>query len=66
MRVEIQNERIVIGEQSLSFYGYYFDIEAYQEESTYKRLEQTRHDRASFLSNLGEPLKRSVMFLYLW
>ena len=25
-----------------------------------KRLERTRHERASLLSNLGEPLKRSV------
>ena len=28
-----------------------------------KRLERTRHERASLLSNLGEPLKRSVMHL---
>jgi hypothetical protein len=25
MKVEIQNERVVIGEESLRFYGYYFD-----------------------------------------
>lgn len=34
MRVKIQNEQIVIGKQSLSFYGYYFDIEAHQDESS--------------------------------
>ena len=28
-----------------------------------KRLERTRHERASLLSNFREPLKRSVMFL---
>jgi len=26
-----------------------------------KRLERTRHERTSLLSDLGEPLKRSVM-----
>jgi len=28
-----------------------------------KRLERTRHERASLLSCVGEPLKRSVMRL---
>jgi hypothetical protein len=30
-----------------------------------KRLERTRHERASLLSNVGEPLKRSVG-LFTW
>ena len=30
-----------------------------------KRLERTRHERASLLSNLGEPLKRNVGFLLM-
>jgi hypothetical protein len=30
-----------------------------------KRLEQTRHERASYLSCVGEPLKRNVSLLLL-
>ena len=32
MNVEIQNERIVIGEETIRFYGYYFDIATTQED----------------------------------
>ena len=32
------------------------------ERAANKRLERTRHERASLLSNFGEPLKRNVGF----
>jgi hypothetical protein len=35
----------------------------YRRALSNKRLERTRHEQASLLSNLGEPLKRSVRFL---
>ncbi len=41
--------------------SFLFNIEA----APNKRLERTRHERASLLSNLGEPLKRNVRHLHM-
>ncbi len=34
MNIEIQNERVIIGKESLAYYGYYFDIEAKEKGSS--------------------------------